>query len=46
MLRTDHFIRFERVSSVSETDRGIEADVHGEQLPRRGVPPRRRAPDG
>jgi alpha-glucosidase len=32
MLRTDHFIRFERVSSVSETDRGIEADVHGERF--------------
>ena len=32
MLRTDHFIRFERVSSVRETDRGLEADVHGERF--------------
>ena len=32
MLRTDHFIRFERVTSVRETDRGIEADVHGERF--------------
>jgi alpha-glucosidase len=32
MLKTDHFIRFERVSSVRETDRGVEADVHGERF--------------
>lgn len=32
MLNTDHFIRFERVDSVRETDRGLVADLHGEQL--------------
>ncbi|MGZ4477492.1 MAG: glycoside hydrolase family 31 protein [Nocardioidaceae bacterium] len=32
MLQTDHYIRFERVSSVAETPRGLLADVHHEQL--------------
>ena len=32
MLRTDHYVRFERVSAVSQTPRGLVADVHGEQL--------------
>ena len=29
---TDHFIRFERVSSVEQTERGLLAQVHLEQL--------------
>ncbi len=32
MLRTDHYLRFERVTAVSPTPRGLVADVHGEQL--------------
>ncbi len=32
MIRTDHFIRFERVDSVSETPSGIVADLHRERL--------------
>jgi alpha-glucosidase len=32
VLSTDHFIRFERISSVTRTPRGLIADVHGEQL--------------
>jgi alpha-glucosidase len=32
VLQTDHFIRFERVDAVRETDRGLVADLHGEQL--------------
>ncbi len=32
MLPTDHYLRFERVSSVEVTDRGVVAHVHGEQL--------------
>ena len=32
MLQTDHFIRFERVDEVTETDRGLLAELHGEQL--------------
>ena len=32
MLQTDHFIRFERVSSVEQTARGVLACVHDEQL--------------
>ncbi|EWT00396.1 alpha-glucosidase [Intrasporangium oryzae NRRL B-24470] len=31
-MRTDHFIRFERVTAVEETRRGLLADVHGERL--------------
>ena len=31
-MRTDHFIRFERVDSVEQTDRGLLAHLHGEQL--------------
>ncbi|MBW8732424.1 MAG: hypothetical protein JF622_16035, partial [Terrabacter sp.] len=31
-MRTDHFIRFERVDSVEETPRGLLARLHGEQL--------------
>ena len=31
-MRTDHFIRFERVASVERTDRGLLAGVHGELL--------------
>jgi alpha-glucosidase len=29
---TDHFIRFERVTSVAQTTHGLLADLHGEQL--------------
>ena len=32
MLPTDHFVRFERVDHVRETERGLLADLHGEQL--------------
>ncbi|HYP46477.1 MAG TPA: glycoside hydrolase family 31 protein [Propionibacteriaceae bacterium] len=32
MLQTEHFVRFERVSSVAETDHGLLAEVHTEQL--------------
>lgn len=32
MLQTDHYLRFERVTSVEETDHGLLADLHGEQL--------------
>lgn len=32
MLQTDHFIRFERVDEVTQTSRGLLADLHGEQL--------------
>ncbi|NUO91313.1 MAG: DUF4968 domain-containing protein, partial [Dermatophilaceae bacterium] len=31
-MRTDHFIRFERVDSVERTERGLLARLHGEQL--------------
>jgi alpha-glucosidase len=31
-MRTDHFIRFERVDSVDRTGRGLLARLHGEQL--------------
>ncbi len=31
-MRTDHFIRFERVDSVEETGHGLLARLHGEQL--------------
>src|SRR6478736_3235264 len=31
-MRTDHFIRFERVDSVEETASGLLARLHGEQL--------------
>jgi alpha-glucosidase len=32
MIETGGFVRFERVSAVEETDRGLLATVHGEQL--------------
>ena len=32
MIQTDHFIRFEHVSSVEQTERGLLAQVHREQL--------------
>ena len=32
MIPTDHYLRFERVDEVSETERGIEAALHGERL--------------
>ena len=32
MLQTDHFIRFERVDEVTQTPRGLVAELHGEQL--------------
>ena len=32
MLPTDHFIRFERITSAEQTARGLLADVHTEQL--------------
>ncbi|HET7397858.1 MAG TPA: glycoside hydrolase family 31 protein [Intrasporangium sp.] len=32
MLETDHFIRFERVGTVTRTERGLLAEVHTEQL--------------
>jgi alpha-glucosidase len=32
VLETDHYVRFERVSSVGETDRGLLAELHDEQL--------------
>jgi alpha-glucosidase len=32
MIRTDHFVRFERVDAVAETPHGLLADLHGEQL--------------
>ncbi len=32
MLPTDHFLRFERVTSFDRTPRGVVAHVHGEQL--------------
>jgi alpha-glucosidase len=32
MIRTDHFVRFQRVDAVRETPHGLVADLHGEQL--------------
>jgi alpha-glucosidase len=32
VLETDHYVRFERVSSVGETDHGLLAELHDEQL--------------
>jgi alpha-glucosidase len=32
MIRTDHFVRFERVDAVAETPHGLLGDLHGEQL--------------
>ena len=32
MIPTDHYLRFERVDDVRETERGIEASLHGERL--------------
>ena len=32
MLVHDHFVRFERVDDVRETEHGLLADLHGEQL--------------
>ena len=31
-MRTDHFVRFERVDSVEQTERGLLARLHGERL--------------
>ena len=31
-MRTDHFVRFERVDAVEQVERGLLARVHGEQL--------------
>ena len=31
-MRTDHFIRFERVDAVEQTERGLLARLHGEWL--------------
>jgi alpha-glucosidase len=32
MQQTDHYVRFERVTSVAETPNGLLADLHGEHL--------------
>ena len=32
MIRTDHFVRFQRVDAVREIPHGLVADLHGEQL--------------
>ena len=32
MLETENFVRFERVTSVVATSRGLLADIHNEQL--------------
>ena len=32
MIKTDHFVRFERVGEVRETERGVLARLDGEQL--------------
>jgi alpha-glucosidase len=32
VIETDHYVRFERVDSVVDTDRGLRAELHGEQL--------------
>ncbi len=32
MTETDHYLRFDRVAAVEETDHGVLADLHGEQL--------------
>lgn len=32
MIGTDNYVRFERVTSVNETERGLVAELHGEQL--------------
>jgi alpha-glucosidase len=32
VLETDNYVRFEWVSSVAETDRGLLAELHDEQL--------------
>ena len=32
VIPTDHYLRFERVDEVRETERGIEASLHGERL--------------
>jgi alpha-glucosidase len=32
VIATDHYVRFEKVASVAETERGVLASVHGEQL--------------
>jgi alpha-glucosidase len=32
MIQTDHYLRWERVDSVSQTPTGILAELHGEQL--------------
>jgi alpha-glucosidase len=32
MVHTDHYVRFERIDSVTETGRGLAGALHGEQL--------------
>ena len=32
MIETDHYVRFERVEGVEETERGLLATLHGERL--------------
>src|SRR5665811_338176 len=32
VMSAEHFLRFERVSAVEATDRGLAAQVHGERL--------------
>ena len=32
MINTDHYIRWERVDSVTQTTTGIAAELHHEQL--------------
>jgi alpha-glucosidase len=32
MIETDHFLRFERVTSVEPAERGLVAELHGERL--------------
>ena len=41
MTDTDHFRRFERVSSVMETEHGLQAELHDEKLEYRRRPPER-----
>src|ERR1039458_10035569 len=32
VMSVEHFLRFERVSAVEATDRGLAAQIHGERL--------------
>lgn len=32
VIETEHYLRFERVDAVAQTDRGLLAELHGEQL--------------